>query len=70
MACTMPGFPDKFMPFMDEDRYGGAAAAIMAFSYGPIVRTMRRRNIAKKYDVEPAWRHKGKTLTTGYTKTW
>ena len=22
MACTMPGFPDKFMPFMDEDKYG------------------------------------------------
>ena len=20
MACTMPGFPDKYMPFMDEDR--------------------------------------------------
>ena len=19
MACTMPGFPDKYMPFMDED---------------------------------------------------
>ena len=26
MACTMPGFPDKFMPFMDEDRWGGAAS--------------------------------------------
>ena len=23
MACTMPGFPDKYMPFMDEDRWGG-----------------------------------------------
>ena len=22
MACTMPGFPDKFMPFMDEDPSG------------------------------------------------
>ena len=22
MACTMPGFPDKYMPFMDEDPYG------------------------------------------------
>ena len=22
MACTMPGFPDKYMPFMDEDRCG------------------------------------------------
>ncbi len=24
MACTMPGFPDKYMPFMDEDTWGGA----------------------------------------------
>ena len=23
MACTMPGFPDKYMPFMDEDTWGG-----------------------------------------------
>ena len=45
MACTMPGFPDKYMPFMDEDRYGGIAATIMKFSYGPIVRYMRNRNI-------------------------
>ena len=26
MACTMPGFPDKYMPFMDEDRWGGIAS--------------------------------------------
>ena len=26
MACTMPGFPDKYMPFMDEDPNGGMAA--------------------------------------------
>src|SRR6476646_8971160 len=25
MACTMPGFPDKYMPFMDEDPWGKAA---------------------------------------------
>ena len=24
MACTMPGFPDQYMPFMDEDKWGGA----------------------------------------------
>ena len=29
-----------------------------------------RALIAKKYDVEPEWRHKGKQLTTGYTKRW
>ena len=70
MACTMPGFPDKFMPFMDEDRFGGVAADIMRLSYGPIVRYMRHRHIRTKYDVEPSWRRKGKQLTTGYTKGW
>ena len=30
MACTMPGFPDKFMPFMDEDTYGKVAANVDA----------------------------------------
>ena len=42
MACTMPGFPDKYMPFMDEDAYGKASASILKFTYGPIVRYMRR----------------------------
>ena len=42
----------------------------MSLSYGPIVRSMRRRNIRHKYDIEPAWRKKGNTLTTGYAKRW
>ena len=66
MACTMPGFPDKYMPFMDEDPYGAAAAGIMSFTYGRIVRSVRRRNVRKKYDVEPDWRKPGGTLSTGY----
>jgi hydrogenase small subunit len=70
MACTMPGFPDKYMPFMDEDKYGAAAANVLKYSYGPIVRHFRHRNIARKYDVEPTWRRKGKTLTSGYQKRW
>jgi hypothetical protein len=58
------------MPFMDEDRYGGAAAAIMKYSYGPIVRYMRKRHIRTKFDVEPEWRRRGSTLTSGYAKRW
>ncbi len=49
---------------------GGVAANIMKFSYGPIVRFMRHRNIDTKYDKEPEWRRKGRTLTTGYAKRW
>jgi hydrogenase small subunit len=70
MACTMPGFPDKYMPFMDEDRWGGAAATIMKYSYGPIVRHFRQRHIKNNFDVEPAWRRRGNTLTTGYQPRW
>jgi hydrogenase small subunit len=66
MACTMPGFPDKYMPFMDEDKWGGLAADVERFSIGPIVRWGRRRNIKKTYDVEPGWRRKGRTLDSGY----
>ncbi len=50
MACTMPGFPDKYMPFMDEDRWGGAAAGITTYVYGPMVRYFRKRHITRKYD--------------------
>ena len=28
MACTMPGFPDKYMPFMDEDPMGKLSANV------------------------------------------
>ena len=70
MACTMPGFPDKYMPFMEEDPWGKAAQRIIQFTYGPIVRTMRKRNVRTKYDREPEWRHNRSELTTGYTKHW
>ena len=42
----------------------------MKFSYGPIVRFIRHRNIRKKYDVEPEWRRRGAALTSGYAKRW
>jgi hydrogenase small subunit len=62
----MPGFPDKYMPFMDEDRWGGLAANTERFTFGPLIRWGRQRNIARKYDKEPEWRHPGSTLDTGY----
>ena len=69
MACTMPGFPDKYMPFMDEDKSGQRAPRTSSsFSYGPIVRYFRKRNIKNKYDVEPEWRRAGTALTTGYAE--
>jgi hydrogenase small subunit len=70
MACTMPGFPDKYMPFMEEDRWGGKAATIMKLTYGPVVRYFRQRHIKHNFDKEPEWRHNRPELTTGYSKRW
>ena len=48
MACTMPGFPDKYMPFMDPDTWGNAGANFQRFTYGPVFRYMRKRNLEKQ----------------------
>jgi hydrogenase small subunit len=56
IGCTMPGFPDKFMPFMAPDRWGNAAADFQRFTYGPLLRHFRKRNIVLKFDQEPSWR--------------
>jgi hydrogenase small subunit len=70
MACTMPGFPDKYMPFMDEDQWGAIAANVERFTIGPIVRYFRKRNLDNKYDKEPEWRKPGRELTSGYSRNW
>ena len=31
---------------------------------------MRQRHVTQKYDKEPEWRRRGRTLTTGYVKRW
>ncbi|GAA1660959.1 hydrogenase small subunit [Kribbella alba] len=66
IACTMPGFPDKFMPFMDEPP-GSKVSVAASTAYGTVIRRLRKitMNTANK---EPKWRHKGSTLTTGYEK--
>ena len=66
----MPGFPDKYMPFMDEDSNGKLSANLARFSYGPLLRWGRKQSVQRKFDKEPAWRHNRAELTTGYQKTW
>jgi hydrogenase small subunit len=65
MACTMPGFPDKFMPFMEPDGLGLLAASSARFTYGPALKYLRGRAIRRKYDVEPAWRRPSQRLESG-----
>jgi hydrogenase small subunit len=64
----MPGFPDKFMPFMDEPP-GATLSTAMSVGYGPFIRKMRgitNRTLNK----EPRWRHNKRELTTGYDPRW
>jgi hydrogenase small subunit len=64
IACTMPGFPDKFMPFMDEPP-GATFSAGTVGVYGGLIR--RLRSVTNHtVNKEPKWRHPGPGLTTGY----
>jgi hydrogenase small subunit len=67
IACTMPGFPDKFMPFMDEPP-GAMVSSFLVGMYGKVIRNLRAitNHTANK---EPKWRHTGRELTTGYQPT-
>ena len=72
MACTMPGFPDKYMPFMEEDSKGRVSVErgqvhVRARSSATGAAT---QSIKKVGDHEPAWRKRGTQLTSGYQKRW
>jgi hydrogenase small subunit len=64
IGCTMPGFPDKFMPFMDEPPGAKLSAGAVGI-YGRMIRRLRAITNAT-VNKEPKWRHKGTELTTGY----
>ncbi|MCU1653064.1 MAG: hydrogenase expression protein HypE, partial [Pseudonocardia sp.] len=68
IGCTMPGFPDKFMPFMDAPP-GSKVSGTASSAYGSLIRRLRNITL-RSVDAEPNWRAKGPELTTGYTKTW
>ncbi len=70
IACTMPGFPDKFMPFMDPSPLGKLAAAGAQFTYGPVMARLRRGIMRRHFEREPEWRRAGPDLTTGYESRW
>lgn len=56
IGCTMPGFPDKFMSFMDMPPGGHLSTTAVAI-YGRTVRALRRFTQAS-LNKEPEWRHK------------
>jgi hydrogenase small subunit len=68
IACTMPGFPDKFMPFMDEPS-GGFLSSALIQPYGRLIRALRgiTNRTANK---EPKWHQRRPALTSGYAPRW
>jgi hydrogenase small subunit len=68
IGCTMPGFPDKFMPFMDEPP-GATFSGTLGKSYGVLIRAMRGLTNGT-VSREPRWRHNRPELTTGYNPRW
>jgi hydrogenase small subunit len=54
IGCTMPGFPDKFMPFLDEPP-GAHMSTAAVVTYGRAVRALRQFTLASM-NREPQWR--------------
>jgi hydrogenase small subunit len=70
IACTMPGFPDRFMPFA-QPPVGATVTTVGArFAYGPLMRAMRARAMRRHGDVEPPWREPASALRSGYAPRW
>ncbi|HEX4108510.1 MAG TPA: hydrogenase expression protein HypE [Solirubrobacteraceae bacterium] len=70
MACTMPGFPDRYMPFVKPDATARVAAVATRFTYGAVLKRLRDRAIRRTYDVEPEWRRPAPELVSGYQQRW
>jgi hydrogenase small subunit len=68
IGCTMPGFPDMFMPFMDEPP-GAKISSRVVGVYGGLIRSLRSMTL-HTVDKETKWRHSGPTLDSGYRPTW
>jgi len=66
IGCTMPGFPDKFMPFMDEPPEA-KVSGIGIGTYGKVIRTLRSFTNAT-VNKDPKWRHSHAELTTGHRR--
>ena len=56
IGCTMPGFPDKFMPFMNQPP-GSLLSSKAVMTYGRAIHALRRFTQAS-LNKEPAWRGK------------
>jgi hydrogenase small subunit len=56
IGCTMPGFPDKFMPFMNQPP-GSLLSSNAVSTYGRAIHALRRFTQAS-LNKEPSWRQR------------
>ena len=61
IGCTMPGFPDKFMPFMNQPP-GSMLSAAAITTYGRSISALRKFTQAN-LNREPAWRTSREKVT-------
>jgi len=59
IGCTMPGFPDKFMPFMNQPP-GSLLSSSAVQTYGRAIHALRRFTQAS-LNKEPAWRRRAQS---------
>src|SRR5580704_6380650 len=59
IGCTMPGFPDKFMPFMNQPP-GSLLSSQAVQTYGRAIHALRRFTQAS-LNKEPTWRSRTQT---------
>ena len=57
IGCTMPGFPDKFMPFMNQPP-GSLLSSHAVMTYGRAIKALRRFTQGS-LNKEPHWRQEG-----------
>jgi hydrogenase small subunit len=57
IGCTMPGFPDKFMPFMNQPP-GSLLSSSAVMTYGRAIHALRRFTQVS-LNQEPSWRRRG-----------
>ena len=64
IGCTMPGFPDKFMPFMNQPP-GSLLSPSAVATYGRAIHALRRFTQAS-LNKEPSWRQRREAKISGY----
>jgi hydrogenase small subunit len=69
IGCTMPGFPDRFLPFMGTSYVVRLSLNFPKFTYGPVLRMLRSQSI-KRNSKEPDWRKPSPSLMSGYEPNW